>query len=634
MLSKIRERSQGWIAWVIVGLIIVTFALFGIEQYAQSERVVVVAEVNGEEVSGRDFIILYNRQQQRLRTQLGDLYDQIVQEDELRSKVLDSLIESTVIQQWFAQNNMFISDLELSAIIESADIFHKDGVFDKDTYMAILARSGLSPERYEYEQRLFLIENQHQQITQSSIFATDTQIKLLSKLQFQTRKLNYLRIDQHSLARNIEVTAEQIAEFYEENKQNYIIPKKVTVDYLLLSKENIAKSIMPTIEELEIFYRENQNQFIFPEQRGASHILILVEDPLLEADALAKINDIQLKIKAGEDFGKLAKVYSQDPGSAHLNGDLGVFQEGMMVAEFDKAVFSLELGQVSEPVRTDFGYHLIKLNKIEPKSVKAFKDVKEQVKSSFRDRQASRKYFDLLEQLSALTFEQPDTLDSASDVLEVAVATSLAFSRDGGADIITSNPKVIVAAFSQDVMVNKLNSALLELSPSSSVVIRINQIIPIKQRQLAEVTDEIKATIKQQAGLQASANLAQEILIKVSAGEPLKSFVKDGVEFEAKDWLTRESENIFPQLVDDLFRMPKPLHDKSNFIVSTFPTGDSVILELVAVKDGTVPESIEVAELLKATVNLIKSEAEITARINALVENAKVERKSIYQTIN
>lgn len=633
MLQKIRENSQGWIAWTIVALIVVTFALFGIEQYAQSERTIIVAEVNGKDITGTEFLILYHRQKQRLHSQLGDLYDQIVQDEVLRTKVLDSLIESRVIQQWASDNDVVVSDEQLSATIESSAIFHKDGKFDKETYSLILSNNGLSVARYEYEQRMFLIENQYKELSSSSAIATQTQVKQLAKLQQQERNFNYLRIDHNPLAKKIKITKDKVADFYDKNKQNFITSKKVKVDYLLLSQQDIAKKIVVNEDDLKNYYQDNQDQFTSVEQREASHILVKVDNTGKDVEALQKIIEIQNKIKAGEDFAKLARKNSDDPGSANLGGDLGKFKQGIMVAEFDESVFSLEEGQISEPIKTDFGYHLIKLNKIYPKYIKAYKDVKNEVENSFREKEAEKQYFNLLDKLNTLTYEHPDTLEIAADELGIKVKTSTAFSKDGGEGVLASNSKVVVAAFSEEVMKNKINSSTIELSDISSVVIRINQIIVEKQQELAEVSMNIAAEIKKQAGIKASADLAKDILAKLNSGAKLEFFAKEGLEYQAKGWVNRQDSEVLPQIIEVLFKTPRPVGDKSTFTSAVYPTGDSVLIEVISVKDGSITLSKEEAEQLKMSVESTHSESEYNARISAIFESAEIDRKESYKTL-
>ncbi|WP_232023342.1 SurA N-terminal domain-containing protein [Thiomicrorhabdus aquaedulcis] len=426
MLQTIRDHAQGWIAWVIVGLIILTFALFGIDQYARGDKLVTVAEVNGEDITATSFLTLYNRQKVRLQEQFGDLYDQVVKDEELRNQVLDALIESEVIRQWSRDSNMTISDQQLAATIHGAEVFHQDGTFSDKVYEEILMRNGLNVARFEYEQRQYLLEAQYRELTNGSNFTTAFELNQLANLQGQQRDVSYLRVDQRPFLTTVQVTDEQIAQHYEAQKALYVEAEKVAIDYIELSQATIAESVAVSDEIITNYYNENQSAFTQPEKRQAKHILIAVDanNPESEAAASVVLAEVQAKLKAGDSFETLAQTYSKDPGSASLGGDLGSFEQGMMVPAFDEAVFSMDVNQVSEPVQTEFGYHLIKLMAIEPPKVQALADIKVDVTAQYQMQQAEKQYFEMLEKLNVLAYEQPDSLEPAAQAVGLSVITS------------------------------------------------------------------------------------------------------------------------------------------------------------------------------------------------------------------
>ncbi|MPQ75902.1 SurA N-terminal domain-containing protein [Hydrogenovibrio sp. JE_KL2] len=632
MLQSIRERAQGWIAWIIVGLIIITFALFGIQEYAQGEKKTAVAVVNGEDITATDFLKLYHRQKARLQQQFGDMYDQIVKDDQLRDQVLNALIESSVVEQWAKSHNMAITDAELSMVIQSAKVFQKDGKFDQATYENILTRNGLTVGGFEQEQRDFLLENQSRQLTSISQMAPESLFKQLVDLQYQQRKMNYLRIDQKPLMKMAEITQDQMHSYYDKHKQQYVIPQQISIDYVLLSEDELAKKIKVTDDALQAYYQDNKDQFTEPEQRQASHILIRIDGKTNAEQALKKIQDIRKQILAGADFAEMAKKYSQDPGSAKLGGDLGLFQQGMMVPAFDKAVFAMKVNEISEPVKTNFGYHLIKLTKIEPKRTKSFAEVKTDVETMYRKKQAEKEYFELQDKLNSISYEQPDTLEPAADAVGMDVKTSEPFSKAGGVDGLTQNPKVIKAAFSDEVMKGN-NSSSIELSPTSSVVIRVHKVIPAKQQAFDDVKDEVEQSLRKEAGVKASADLAKGILDKVKSGASLKSMARDGVDYHQTDWLDRQNRLVLPQLTAALFKAPKPKDGKPSFSTYQLPSGDSVVIEVTGVQKGKEPSDKEELSQLKESVVGVLGDAEVKARIQALVSSAKIEKKPIYQKI-
>ncbi len=633
MLQAIRDNAQGWIAWVIVGLIILTFALFGIDQYARGDKVVVVAEVNGEDVTARDFLMLYNRQKTRLEQQFGDMYDQVVKDEELRDQVMDALVESEVIRQWANDNGMMISDQQLAMTIQSADVFQQEGKFSQQVYEEILMRNGLNVARFEFEQRQFLMENQYKMLTQGSAFSTASEIEQLAKLQGQERNVNYLRIDQRPFLKTAEVSAESIQTSYDKNKQQYVEPEQVVVDYIELSQTELAKNIEVNDEILQGYYDENTSLFMVPEKREAKHILIALDADTVEAEAAAMktIKEIQDKLAADEEFAELAKTYSKDPGSAQSGGDLGSFEQGMMVPEFDEAVFSMEVGQVSEPVKTDFGFHLIKLTGITQAKAQAFADVKAQVQQQYQLQEAERQYFDLLEQVNTIAYEQSDSLAPVADATGLKVQTSAAFSRNGGATQITANNKVINAAFSEDVLKSGLNSSSIDIATNHAVVVRVKEYIDARQKPLAEVEAGIRDSLKREAAIAASAQLAEQVLAKVNAGENPESQMRDGIEWNTVGWVNRNTQTILPEIVNEVFKAAKPAEGKATWRSAQLATGDTVLIQVTELRSMDVTEAQKV-QLGDAITELMATN-EIEQRLQALVSSAEVVKKENYKII-
>ncbi|WEJ63596.1 SurA N-terminal domain-containing protein [Thiomicrorhabdus lithotrophica] len=633
MLQAIRDHAQGWIAWVIVGLIILTFALFGIDQYARGDKVVVVAEVNGEDINANQFLTLYNRQQQRLQQQFGDLYDQVVKDEDLRDQVLDALIESEQIRQWAADNGMVISDQQLATAIHSADVFQQDGKFSQKIYEDVLLRNGLNVARFEYEQRQFLSESQYRNLTQGSSFATASEVEQLALLQGQERNVNYLRVDQRPFLKTVSISDEEISESYQKDLAEYVEPEKVSIDYIELSQAKLADKIAVTDEIIEAYYAENKGQFTLPEKRQAKHILITLESDTSEGIAAAEktVAEVQAKLAAGESFEDLAKTYSKDPGSAETGGDLGTFEQGMMVPEFDEAVFTMQEGQVSEPVKTEFGYHLIKLVKIVAKKAQPLADVKEEVTKQYQMQEAERQYFDLLEQLNTIVYEQSDSLEPAAEATGLEVKTTEMFSREGGSGELLTNSKVLNTAFSDDVLKSKLNSASIEISANNSVVIRVNNYQKSRQKGLEEVSASIKEELTRQAAIAESEKLGSELLAKINAGEAPESLMKDGVEWNTVGWIARNAQNLLPQMVAEAFKTPKPVEGKSSWTQFQLATGDTILLQVTDVKSEAL--TAEQKAPLKGAFAELFANAELESRLVDLKANSDIVKKEVYKTV-
>ncbi|MBN2647244.1 MAG: SurA N-terminal domain-containing protein [Thiotrichales bacterium] len=634
MLQAIRDRAQGWVAWVIIGLIIIVFALFGIEQYAQGDKTVTVAEVNGEAINSSEFLTLYNAQKLRLQQQFGDMYDTVVQDETLREQVLDALIESKLIQQWAESQSMLISDPQLAAAIQTAEVFQQEGAFSEKVYQDILQRNGFSVARFEYEQRQFLLEGQFKNLLMSSAFVTASEVEQLGQLQTQEREIAYLRVDQRPFLETVQISEEQIAQVYEKDKAQYVTPEQVKVDYLELSQADLAASITPTEEEISQFYQENQSLFTTPEQREASHILIRMQvgDEASEQKALQKIQEIQAKLKAGEDFAELAKTQSEDPGSAISGGELGRFEQGMMVPEFDQAVFSMQEGQISEPVKTEFGYHLIALKKILPQQIAPLEEVRSEALAQLKSQQAEKRYYELLETLTAQVYEQADSLAPAAEALGLQVKSSDFFSRSGGNDPIFAETKVIQAAFSDEVLRDNLNSTAIELPDNRAVALRLNRYEEERQKPLSDVADQIRQDLVREAAIAEAAKLAETLLQKLQSGEQPESLMQAGVEWQNVGWIDRNSQTLLPQMVSEAFKAPKPSSaDARVWHRFQLSTGDTILLQLKGLRNQSLEPQARSA--LQEGYLQLTANAELSARIDALHAQADIEKKAIYQTL-
>ncbi|CAN8140047.1 peptidyl-prolyl cis-trans isomerase D [uncultured Thiomicrorhabdus sp.] len=518
----------------------------------------------------------------------------------------------------------------MAAAIQAAPVFQKDGKFSDEQYKQVLANNNFSVARFEYEQRKFLIENQFKGLLSSSAFATSAEVEQLAKLQGQQRHINYLRVDQRPFFGKVTVSDDAIEASYEKNKADYIEPEKVKIDFIALKKSDIAKTIEATDEAVQAFYDENKSLFATPETRSARHILIRTQPGVDAEAALKKIEEIKAKVDAGEDFAELAKENSEDPGSAVSGGDLGNFEQGMMVPEFDQAVFSMQEGQVSEPIKTEFGYHLIKLEKINERAVTPLVEVRDEVIAKYQAQQAERQFFDLLEQLNNIAYEQPDSLEPAAEALGLTIQTSDFFARNGGQDEITSNQKVVNTAFSDDVLKNKLNSTAVEINPDQSVVMRINEYQEERQKPLSEVKDEIKTQLERKAAIAEAAKLADELLVKLGQGETPESLMTNGIEWNTIGWVGRDAQNLLPQMLQEVFKVAKPA-DKPVWHKYQLPTGDTVLIQLKAVRAQEL--TAEQSEPLKQAYSELTANAELSARINALDESAEIEKKAVFETI-
>lgn len=590
MLQGIRDRSQSWLMWIIVILIIMTFALWGVQQYITPEVNVAVAKVNGEELTLRQFQEAYQRQRLRLQSLLGANFD-LSQLDETRLKreTLNRMINDELVLQSALENGLRIGDGQLANSIRALDVFKVEGRFSQAQYENWLGRQGEAPGSFEYSYRRSLLDTQLRMGVVESAIVTDAELDNAIRLQEQKRTFAYLVIPASRFEDSVTVTDEAVKTYYDTHRGAFANPEQVQVEYLELSRSAIAETITLSDEELERRYEAQKANYITSGQRRASHILIeLPEGPPAEqeSEALEKAKSLKGRIDSGESFEALAEAHSDDSGSAQQGGDLGFFGKGVMDAPFEDAVFSMEEGEISEPIRSSFGFHVIKVTGIRPAETKPFAEVKERVRRELQLEKAEQRFFDQAEQLANLAFENPDNLEVAAEALELEVMTSGFFGR-GGDEGIAKEPRVARVAFGEDVLVQGNNSEPLELSGGRIVVLRVKEHTPASDRPLDEVREEITRRLRTERMRAMAAEKGTGALERLRSGVSPEAL---GNELDL-DWTTlkeagRTVAAVERAVLEQAFQLARPASGQPVFGGVVLAAGDYGIIALTEVKDG------------------------------------------------
>jgi peptidyl-prolyl cis-trans isomerase D len=620
MLHFIRDRAQGWIAWFIVGLISIPFALWGVNSYLNGPSEVSVAEVNGASISQNQLQQAIQQYRERMRNMLGENFDPAMFEGpQVKREVLDALIEQQLLTQAANKTGLYVSDADISAIIRNTQAFQRDGQFDNEYYAMVLARAGYTPLRYEMQLRNDVLQRVTTESIQRSAIATDEQVKSILKIENQKREIAYGVIPVANFTEMVSVDDTAVKTYYTDNEAAYTTPEQVKVDYLELSVDALAKQVVVDETALKAFYSTNQSKFVGPEQRRASHILIEGDNE----EALAKITAIQQQLKEGADFAELAKTESQDAGSAQQGGDLGFFQRDVMDPAFEEATFAIENeGDVSDIVKTEFGYHLIKLTGIQKPESQAFSKVKAEVEALYRQQQAEKTFFDKAERLADLTYENPDNLELAAEELDLEIKTTDNLTRQGGNTELTSNTKFITAAFSDVVLNEGLNSEVIELSESHLVVINKNQFTPSTVLPYDSVAPAIRESLKfEQASAKAN-EYGQTLLAKLRTGEAVQ---EEFANWQDAAFYSRNNQEVSAQILQHAFAMPKPVSG-DQFAGFTASNGNYIVLQLTAVEEGDLGDvKEEEIGILKNQLAQLYANAEVQSFISALKSEANID---------
>ncbi len=595
MLQTIRDKAQGWIAWAIVILITIPFALWGIGEYAGIGGEPVIATVNGQEITERDFENRYQQFRNDLRQRLGSAYrPELFQEKLMRQQVLDRMIDDLVIEQASRSMGLYAGNELVRQTILQFAAFQKDGQFDREAYERALRLQGYgSPSQFEDRVRQSLITSQLGSAVRSTEFATPAEMEDLVRLQKQQREFSYLEVPLAEFRSEEALEATEIEAYYEDNKARFRTPERVKVDYLLLDLDKLGAGIEPSEDDLLAFYEAHREEYGKPEQRAASHILINLPedaDAATEAEARARIEAALARIRAGEDFGEVAKEVSEDPGSAAAGGDLGLFGPGAMVPEFEDAAFAAEVAEVTGPVRSPFGLHLILVTEVQPESIKEFTEAREQVLAALRKSEAEQLLYDYAERLADLAYEQPDSLEPAAEDLGLELQTSDWFGRDGGEDLL-AHPKVKTAAFSEEVLTAGNNSEVLDLGNNRMLALRVREHELADYKPLDEVRAEVEDLVRAEQALERARDQGEQLVARLESGASLEALqAETGYELNQPGSLGRDSGEAPAGLVHQVFQLPRPGDAGAVYGLADLAGGDFAVVALTDVKDGALED--------------------------------------------
>ncbi|WJW74494.1 SurA N-terminal domain-containing protein [Thiohalobacter sp. IOR34] len=590
MLQAIRDRITGVVAWLIVGLISVVFALWGIDWYLKSDAKIYAAKVNDVEISVKDYRLGYQQQLNRMRSLLKERFDRrMFSTPEFKKAVLERLVEEELIVQAAEAAGMAISDGLLAARVQAMPEFQEDGQFSADRYRQLLARQNLSPAMFEHSLRRSMLINQFISSIGTSGLATRRDVEQGLRLQGQQRSLKYLRIPMADQRKAIQVGEADIEAFYQANKARFVEPEKVRLEYIELKLDDLAAARQPDEAELRELYQAEVAKFSADEQRRARHILIQVAkdapEEVVQA-ARSKAEKLVSQLREGADFAELAKANSDDPGSAAQGGDLGFFGKGAMVPEFEAAVFAQEKGQISDPVRSDFGFHIIEVTDIRKPEPPSFDSLREQLIRDATRGELEDLFYEQLDTLANASFETPDSLQPAAEATGLPLKETGWISRQGG-EGIAADPRVVEAAFNEDVLEQGNNSKVIELGPNHAVVLRVAERKPPRQLPLEAVREQIEAQLRTQKAVEAARKLGEAIQAAVEGGETLQAAAEQhGLKVEDAGFVSRTDSKLDRQIVMAAFRAPRRADGRPALAGVALANGDYAVLEIDEVRDA------------------------------------------------
>lgn len=613
MMDRLREGVNSIAVKIILGLIILSFVFAGVGSYITGGGNNAAAKVGSTEIARGEFEQAYQNERNRMQSQLGDYFSQMLADpayvESFRKSVLDRMINDVLLEQQAESLGLRISDSQIRTMILEMPQFQTAGQFDQEVYQAALRRAGFSAESFAEYMRRDLMRNQLVTALQGSEFVLQGEIDTQSKLIAQTRDIRTVTLSVADLAKDIELTDEQIEQYYQENPAAYTRPEQAKVSYIELSAEALKSQLEVSDEEAQKYYQEHLDKYSTEEQRKVSHILV-------QGDDEAKAQSILDELNAGADFATLAEEKSDDFGSADVGGDLGWIERDVMDPAFEDAAFALEtIGDITGLVKSDFGYHIIKLDELKASQAQSYQEVAAEIKQELIDQHAVDQFYEKQTELEKVAFEFPDSLDDSAEAINAKITTTGFISQVDAPELLMT-PAVMQAILSPEVKEDGLNSEVIEVAPEHVIVVRVEETRDETVLPLAEVKEQVVAALSAVQAEQQAIELGVSLVNELKQGNEAV-LADNNLEFTELETIDRNS-----PLASSVFAFAKPEDGQSVFGQSKDQDGNIVVVELSKVTAEINPAY---STQIGAQLERVGNQQDLTNVLNVLRKNADVE---------
>jgi peptidyl-prolyl cis-trans isomerase D len=591
MLQTIREKLSGWVLFLIVGILIVPFAFLGIGDYFSSSIPTYVAKVGEDEIAPDRVRQALDRQRQQYRSTFGEEIDlSFLGTPEAKRRLLDQLVDQTLLHQDGLRAGIVVPPERLRAETTEIPAFQVAGQFDPDLYARVLAANNMTPRGFQAEQAKDITTREISTHLADSVGVSEAEVNTYLKLRDQKRSFDHLLLSGADEQIDETVTDEAIAALYEDKKSEYMRPERLSVDYVEIRGEALVAEREPTGEDLQSTYEEQKSRFVQPARSLTSHILVALAsgaDADAERAALQKAQDLRQRIVDGkESFEAVAREASEDPGSAGQGGDLGWIEPGLTDPAFEEALFALEAGAISEPVRGADGYHIIQAREVEPERGKSFEEVREELRTEWIADERYRAFNELAGRLLTAVNANPRSLQSAAATVELPLQRSELFSADQGEGMF-ADPRLRAAAFDDTVKERGVVGDPVQLSDEHVVVMQRAELVAAEPQPLAEVADALRARILADRRAAALKVRAEALRAQLAGGMSLASVAAElGKQLSSAEGVLRTASEPDSRIVREVFKLARPAATASRLELVELSEQELLVVELKSVTDG------------------------------------------------
>ncbi|ASM54708.1 peptidyl-prolyl cis-trans isomerase D [Pseudoalteromonas nigrifaciens] len=630
MLEKIREGSQGPIAKVILGAVILSFALAGIGSYLGQTTEQPVAEVNGIKISQTEFNRAFQNERGRLEQQFGEYFTQIAADPnymaQIRQGVIDRLVQQELQTQLAAELGLRVSDESVRQTILELPYFKIGESFNNDRYLQVIRQMNFQPDSFREYLRKDMTRSQLVSAVAGSDFALKNELESAIALQQQTRSIDYLVVNKEAMQDSVVVSEQEIADYYELNSGQFLSPERLSVNYIELKAQDITVASV-TEDDVKAYYEQSKAQYVEPEKRRVSHILI---DNSEDDDAAkAKAESLLAQLNQGADFAELAESSSDDIVSGEMGGDLEWIERDVMDPVFEDAAFALEnKGDYSDVIASEFGYHIIKLTDLQAQQVKAYDDVKADLRAELEKAEKVDAFYEKQTEMAALAFEISDRLVDAAEAAGVEIKSTPLVALNELPEPLNS-PAVITALTSVDLLEDKVNSELIELGNEHVIVVRVNEHEPAATKALSDVSEQIKASLVNEKTSALAKEKARTLFAEVQAGKSLNDVAAEqNLTVRQEAQLTRQSYTVSPAIVTQTFKMAHPT-DSAIVELVNLNNGDAAIVALKSVTNAEVADNID--PQIQQNITMAQANKNYMVFIESLKAQAKINLPNVAQ---
>jgi len=623
MLQRIHDSLGRWVAALVLGLVSAGFIFWGVER-GTTGSASFAAKVNGENITITEF----DRELQNRQNEYQRLYKTELNEDlrrELRRSVLDGLVREAALKQRVASQGYRASDQRVDASIREISAFQVGGEFSEQAALQVLTSQGLTVAGFRSLQRQNLEERDLQLGIVDSTFLTPAEFRRYIELYNQRREIAFALFDATTFEPKVTIDDAAITARYESNQDSYQTTETVDFEYVELALADIAAGVQVTDEDLRAAYEEEKQRFQTTEERKARHILISVADGQEDA-ARREADAVEERLKKGEDFAKIAKEVSTDAGSKDQGGDLGWISRGTLTGPFEDALFAMKAGDVSEPVRTDQGFHIIRVDEVRSGDLQPFETVRDELAAELKTRRAEMQFYDKSNLLGDKAFDAYNELASVAAAMQLPIKTVKDFPRTGDPNLFRNGAPVVQAAFGEDVVDSGMNSKLVELADDQVLVLRVTAHNLPKTKPLTEVHDQIRAElVRERAQELAEAAAAAFLADLEKGGDPAALAAKGNGTWHAAAWVMRTDNMVPTEVLSAAFAMPKAEAGAPQREAIALANGSHAVVVLSGVQAGE-PSGLTQAERDQRQKQLSdqSARAELTAYVDSVRDEASI----------